>query len=228
MFINNKYTNWYHAIMKRAAIRDLTPPYDRHHIIPKSLGGSKAPNNIAQLTMRAHFVCHQLLVRMLTGISRYKMLHAVWRLAHVKGQRITSRLYEKLRIERSLAMTGRKNPKVSAALKGRKKTAEEIAKRVATVTGVKRPATSAALKGRKNPKVSAALKGRTQPRDLVEKRAAALRGKPSGTLGRKQSAEEKLLRSNIMKGRSSSNKGGTWSESRRSAYEKNLKDNNAS
>jgi hypothetical protein len=187
MFINNKYTNWYHAIMKRAAIRDLNPPYERHHIIPKSLGGSNALNNIARLTIREHFVCHQLLVRMLTGVSRYKMLHAVWRLAHVKGQRITSRLYEKLRIERLLAMTGRKNPKVSAA-----------------------------------------LKGRTQPRDLVEKRAAALRGKPSGTLGRKQSAEEKLLRSNIMKGRPSPNKGGTWSESRRSAYEKNLKDNNAS
>ena len=108
---------------------------------------------------------------------------------------------------------------INGGIPGRKIPAEVIAKRVATTTGVKRPATSKALKG-KNTWSATALKGRTQPRELVEKRANSLRGKPSGALGRKQSSEEKELRSKIMKGRESPRKGQPWSESRRAAYEK--------
>jgi hypothetical protein len=108
---------------------------------------------------------------------------------------------------------------IDGDIPGRKKTKEEIAKRVATVTGVKRLATSLALKG-KNTWSSSALKGRTQPRELVEKRANSLRGKPSGALGRTQSTEEKAFRSSIMKGRVSPKKGSTWSPERRAAYER--------
>jgi hypothetical protein len=111
---------------------------------------------------------------------------------------------------------------INGAPPGRKIPAEVIAKRVATVTGVKRPATSKALKG-KNTWSSAALKGRKQPQELVDKRAASLKGKPSGTLGRTQSTEEKEMRSKIMKGRPSPKKGTTWSKERRAAYEQSKK-----
>jgi hypothetical protein len=147
------------------------------------------------------------------------MSHAAWRLAHQKGQKISSRQYQRLKLLRSAEMTGRKNPGVSAALTGRKVLADVIAKRVATVTGSKRPATSAALKGKPNPKVAQALTGRKQTTESIEKRAKALQGKPSGALGRKQSNEEKEMRSQIMKGKPG-RVGIPWSESRRAAYEK--------
>jgi len=220
MFIDNKYTLWYYTIITRAKNRFDNDYTEKHHIVPKSLGGDNLAENIVNLTMREHFVCHQLLIRMVSGEARYKMLHAAWRLAHVRGQKINNRQYETLKKLRSNAMTGRKNPAVSAALTGRKVPAEVIAKRVATVTGSKRPATSAALKGRKNSKTATALKGRKQPAEVVQKRANSLRGKPSGALGRTQSDEEKQLRSRIMKGRPSPHKGKPWSESRRRAYEK--------
>ena len=220
MFINNKYTKWYYSIVNCARNRIITEYVEKHHIIPKSLGGSNLSDNIVQLSMREHFVCHQLLVKMLSGEARYKMTHAAWRLAHQKGQKITSRQYEHLKTLRSKEMTGRKNPGVSAALTGRKIPPDVIAKRVATVTGVKRPATSIALKGRKNPGVSAALTGRKQSDESVKKRSESLKGKPSGALGRKQSKEEKNLRSTIMSGRPSPHKGKLWSDARRQAYEK--------
>lgn len=223
MFIQNKYHTWYNMIIEKAKVRTLNGYRERHHIIPKSLMGTNDPENIVKLTPREHFICHRLLTKITIGEEKYKMLHAAWRLANTNKGTIDSKTYEIIKLQRSIAMTGRKNPGVSKALTGRKKTAEEIAKRVATVTGVPRPATSAALKGRKNQKTADALRGRKQPRELVEKRANSLRGKPSGALGRKQTVEEKQLRSRIMKGRPSPKKGSKWSPERRAAYEKSKK-----
>ena len=36
---------------------------EKHHIIPKSLGGSNTKDNIVRLTAREHFICHLLLIR---------------------------------------------------------------------------------------------------------------------------------------------------------------------
>jgi hypothetical protein len=35
--------------------------YERHHIIPRCLGGNDANNNLVLLTAREHFICHKLL-----------------------------------------------------------------------------------------------------------------------------------------------------------------------
>ncbi len=218
MFIQNKYTKWYYNIVKQASLRAPVGYIEKHHIIPKSMGGSNDKENIVALTAREHFICHLLLTKMTEGTNRYKMLHAVWRLTTSRKDKVSSKIYEQIKIERSKAMTGRKNPGVSTALSGRKIPQEVIDKRVKTVTGSKRPATSAALKG-KNTWSADALRGRKQPQELIDKRAEALKGKPSGALGRKQSDEEKSLRSAIMKGKPSPKKGTQWSQERRAAYE---------
>lgn len=219
MFIKNKYLIYYYAIVTRAKTRMIDGYVEKHHIIPRSLGGKNTIENLVSLTAREHFICHRLLTKITSGEDRYKMLHAAWRCANTSSGRINSRTYEIVKKERSIAMMGRKNPGVSSALTGRKIPQEVINKRVNTVTGQKRPKTSESLKG-KNTWSAEALKGRKQPRELVDKRAAALKGKPSGALGRKQSAEEKKLRSDIMKGRPSPKKGTQWSPERRAAYER--------
>jgi 5-methylcytosine-specific restriction endonuclease McrA len=218
MFIRNKYFKWYYEIVKNASNRVIFGYVEKHHIVPKSLGGTNEKSNLVSLTAREHFVCHRLLTKMTIGESKYKMIHASWRLANTNKAIINSRTYETVKTERSMAMTGRKNPGVSKALTGRKVPQEVIDKRVKTVTGKKVPARSIALKG-KNNWSSSALAGRKQPQNLVDKRANSLRGKPSGALGRKQSDEEKQMRSELMKGRPSPKKGTTWSPERRAAYE---------
>ena len=78
--------------------------YEKHHIIPKSLGGNNEKENLVKLTAREHFLCHWLLVKIYDKgtIERNKMLCAFWRMQSTNEHHkryINSRVYEKLRIE---------------------------------------------------------------------------------------------------------------------------------
>jgi len=50
--------------------------YERHHIIPRSLGGLDIKENIVLLTGREHFEAHQFLVKMYhqTNGEKWRML----------------------------------------------------------------------------------------------------------------------------------------------------------
>ncbi len=50
--------------------------YERHHIIPRSLGGSNKITNLVLLTPEEHYICHSLLPDFCEGASYYKMVHA--------------------------------------------------------------------------------------------------------------------------------------------------------
>lgn len=56
--------------------------YERHHILPRSLGGADSNTNLAYLTAREHFICHWLLVKLYpVGSDAYnKMICALWRM----------------------------------------------------------------------------------------------------------------------------------------------------
>jgi ssDNA-binding Zn-finger/Zn-ribbon topoisomerase 1 len=77
MFLDNKYTRWYNNIILSANNRTLTGYVERHHIIPKCLGGSNEVNNMVMLTAREHFVCHYLLTKMVEGVFKKKMFNAL-------------------------------------------------------------------------------------------------------------------------------------------------------
>ena len=106
IFINNKYTRVYYSIIDRAKTRSISSYTEKHHIIPRSLGGSNAKENLVALTAREHFVCHLLLTKMTRGMDKKKMVLSVFYLTgrgkadrnnHVKH----SRLYENLRTQLS-------------------------------------------------------------------------------------------------------------------------------
>lgn len=78
MFLNNKYTQWYYRIIDKARANTNDGTYcERHHIIPRSIGGDNSETNLVRLPAREHFICHKLLVRMTTGIARRKMSFAM-------------------------------------------------------------------------------------------------------------------------------------------------------
>jgi hypothetical protein len=140
--LRNKYTSCYEQIVVRSQLRTL--PVDvyveRHHIIPRSIGGNNSKSNLVVLTAREHFICHWLLIKMLSpGIERSKMFRALSLMkAKTKDQHrytspITSRVYEKIKPEvskhQTILMTGRvptesHRKKMSEALKGRKQSEE--------------------------------------------------------------------------------------------------------
>lgn len=66
LFLDNKYTNWYFSIINSAQNRSENTEYtEKHHIIPKSLGGSNDLDNIVILSAKEHFIVHHLLTKML-------------------------------------------------------------------------------------------------------------------------------------------------------------------
>ena len=113
MFTSNKYTKWYYNIIASAKNRTLPSGIytESHHIIPKSLGGNNSKNNLAILTAKEHFVCHTLLVKMVTQEHKKKMIYAFWRMANGVGKRYTptARIYEIARQEFIAAQIGHTN-----------------------------------------------------------------------------------------------------------------------
>ena len=45
-FLQNKYTKWYFNIISNVQNRDISGYTEKHHIIPKSLGGSNKQTNL--------------------------------------------------------------------------------------------------------------------------------------------------------------------------------------
>ena len=74
MFKDTKYTRVYYRIIEAARSRATTGYTERHHIVPRCLGGSNEPDNIIALTAREHFVCHRLETGAVTSSPKYTVL----------------------------------------------------------------------------------------------------------------------------------------------------------
>lgn len=57
------YKKHYDMLIERSQSRTIMGYVEKHHIIPKCLGGSDNKDNIAILTPEEHFLAHQLLVK---------------------------------------------------------------------------------------------------------------------------------------------------------------------
>jgi hypothetical protein len=105
MFKQSKYSKYYYNIVNNAKSRVITDNIyiEKHHIIPKSLGGDNTASNLVRLTAREHFICHRLLVRITSGQARNKMVHALWRMCNsLKIEyKVSSKTYEMVRLSHS-------------------------------------------------------------------------------------------------------------------------------
>ncbi len=57
------YKKHYQNLIEKSKNRELFSYYEKHHIVPKCLGGTDDASNIALLTPEEHFVAHLLLVK---------------------------------------------------------------------------------------------------------------------------------------------------------------------
>ena len=103
MFLNNKYKTWHDNIITKAKNRTLTCYTEKHHILPKCLGGSNNEDNLVRLTAKEHFIIHMLLCKFTEGRNRHLVLVAFEGMCRLKSDRrnykITSRISAKLREE---------------------------------------------------------------------------------------------------------------------------------
>lgn len=91
-------------------------PYDgyteKHHIVPRSLGGSDKSENIVKLTAKEHYICHLLLTKMynVNTLEYYKMVHAFYMMCNAKSNnqnrlyKVNSRSYKYLKESYSVIM----------------------------------------------------------------------------------------------------------------------------
>ena len=200
MFKENKYTNLYNKLIERAVERNWKKASgrERHHIIPQSLGGSNDKSNLTYLSAREHFICHWLLIKMTEGEARSKMLYALMGMRAMSdvhqrySSSVTSRVYEKYRIEHALNHSERMKGK-PAWNKGQKLEGEELEKhrertRNRTIDPIKQAEGQA--------KRVAKILGKKQSEDTKLKKSLALKGKSKGPM----SKEQKIKRSITMTG----------------------------
>lgn len=57
------YQKIYNSLIRRAASRDISGYCEKHHIIPRCLGGQDTEENLVKLTPEEHYVAHQLLIK---------------------------------------------------------------------------------------------------------------------------------------------------------------------
>lgn len=158
IFTDNKYTRCYFNIVNRALSRAEGDMYlEKHHIIPKSLGGSNDKSNLVKLTAKEHFLCHRLLTKMVDDPkAKIKMHNAVFQMTiSSKNQnryKITSRVYTILKQNKSLAMTGNKY--------GRGPTSEATKLKITQAKKGKSVNKGKSISVEQRLKLSAALKGR--------------------------------------------------------------------
>lgn len=104
------YQKIYNQIIERAKNRQLEGYKEKHHILPKCLGGKDNKNNLVELTAREHFLCHMLLCEIYP--NNIKLKHALF----LMNEGITrndylpsSQTYHRLKEERSKLMKGNKS-----------------------------------------------------------------------------------------------------------------------
>lgn len=105
------YTRIYNQIIERAQNRKIDGYIEKHHIIPKCMGGLDVKENLVELTSREHFLCHMLLCKIYPQENKLK--HALFLMAigkqkvKEKTYVIGSRVYERLKTEYSEMLTGK-------------------------------------------------------------------------------------------------------------------------
>lgn len=100
--------------------------YERHHIIPKCLGGSDKKENLVLLTAREHFICHQLLFKV--HPNNTKLAYAFWGMCNLKDKnqeryKPSSRTYQEAkelvtRLYKAREITQEFRDKMSKVMKG--------------------------------------------------------------------------------------------------------------
>lgn len=107
------YLKIHNSIIEKARNRTLKGYSEKHHIIPKCLGGSNSKENLVRLTPEEHYVVHQLLVKIYP--NNRKLIYAVKQMTvKCKNNKRNNKLYGWIRREFakevSKRMIGRNNP----------------------------------------------------------------------------------------------------------------------
>jgi hypothetical protein len=164
--MDSKYHRWYDAIVAQGD--DVSDYVEKHHILPRCMGGGNNPSNLIRVTARKHFLLHWLLTKFTEGEALRKMRYGLRAMCTQHGEKriFAAWQYEVAkRASRRIRLTEEEKADVS------RKTREAMA----------RPEVKGKMGGPQSKehiaKLTAIRTGKKQSAETVEKRTAQLRGK---------------------------------------------------
>lgn len=126
------YKKHYEKLIDRAKNREVVGYVEKHHIIPKCVGGSNSKENISFLTPEEHYLAHLLLVKIYPNEIKLLMAARYMCFGNKKnGGRTNNKIFGWLRRKHATAM--------SEINKGTIQTEETKRKRSMTTKGKSRP-----------------------------------------------------------------------------------------
>ncbi len=110
------YQHIHDRIIERARTRaSIAGYFEKHHVLPKSMGGRNCSSNLVVLTAREHYLVHWLLFKIYRSSSAAFGWH---RMTHGRDsmRRYTSRTFEYARRARAAILSGANHPSTGKAL----------------------------------------------------------------------------------------------------------------
>jgi hypothetical protein len=99
------YKDIYNNLISRSKSRTIEGYTEKHHIVPKCMGGQDTDDNIVNLTPEEHYVAHQLLVKMYP--CNYQLVGAAMMMTrHTTKRRMNNKLFGWLRVRASKLTLG--------------------------------------------------------------------------------------------------------------------------
>ena len=105
----------YNRIIERAKNRQIIGYNEKHHVIPKCLGGNDDKENLVELTAKEHFLCHMLLCEIYPKNDKLKYALFLMSIGKRKKKEfsynISGRTYERIKVEWQTKIRGKSKPK---------------------------------------------------------------------------------------------------------------------
>jgi len=86
------YSKVYYDLCEKGRYRELDGYVERHHIVPRCMGGTDDRDNLVSLTPEEHYVAHQLLVKMYPD-NRQLIHAAIMMIPKSKTQNRNNKMY---------------------------------------------------------------------------------------------------------------------------------------
>ena len=197
------YQRIHDSIIAKAHNQKLLGYSEKHHIIPKCMGGTNDKENLVKLTARQHFIVHKLLVEAYPDND--KLFYAYWAMCNKQGSakmlrnyKISSREYERVKCIFAKKMSSRQlsaehKRKIGEASKQRIHTVESKQKNREAHLGKPSPMLGKSHTVESKQKNREAHLGKTQTAESNQKRADTLKGRifSNETIIKMQAAQTK-------------------------------------
>jgi len=200
------YERIYTQLINRARTRTLLGYKERHHVIPRCIGGSNNASNLVDLTAREHFIAHKLLCEIYP--NDHKLLYAYWLMANKtqsntqqRNYTVSSREYEHIKLlisdaRKSFTHSDETKLKIGQSSKGR----EAWNKGKQHTNETKKKLSAAWTKDRRLQKSESQM-GKPLSNEIKKKLSDAKKGEKNHNYGKPKTDEIKQKISNTLLGR---------------------------